>query len=181
MDKPTATTGAPSALSYIAEKEAKARVELESAEMILREALSDELDPPADKDGIDFTERVKVARSQRDMAFDRWEGWADKLHKFDKSVAPEKRSASENMTRDEVRNFVFLLAIHNRSAFQQFLTSYSDKVLSCRTSEDVCALISPQLDECTKNAYLTAKHEGQMPEWAVEAFEDSLGIISAQK
>lgn len=43
MDKPTATTGAPSALSYIAEKEAKARVELESAEMILRQAFNSSL------------------------------------------------------------------------------------------------------------------------------------------
>ncbi len=168
------TTGAPSALSYIAEKEALARKDLESAEMILREALSDQLDHPADKDGIDFDERVKVADSQRDMAYSRWAAWAEKLHKFDKSVAPEKRSASENMTRDEVRNFIFLLAIHERSALQQMMTSYCDKVLSCKLPEDALSLLDKQFIDCKRNAYLTAKQEGQLPEWAVEAFEDAL-------
>ena len=178
-DKPT--VGAPFALTFISEEEAEARNDIKKAKQVLEETLRLQRDRPKHLDGQDFDKDAEVAEEQLRAAVKRYEVWAKYLNLYHKGVSPEQRSSSENMTREQVRNFIFLLAIHNRSAYQQFITSFADKVLSCRTSEDVYALVVKQFDECTRNAYLTAKHEGQMDEWAVEAFEDSLGIVNSQK
>lgn len=163
------TTGAPSVLAYASERELAARKDWHTSEEVLKKCLKLQLDRPKKLDGTDFDGDVSIATLQRDAAFARWKEAADMVYKFDKSVDPSKRDASEKMSRDEVTALISMVQIYFRTNVHSLIMSLCSALPSVRTEIELHKLIADKVIECGKTAFDSANREGHIPDWCKEA------------
>lgn len=167
--------GAAAALAWIAEREAASRADIVRLERDLEEAIKDQREQPASKDGHDFDHAVRVAQANLDDAMRRQFQYLKSLREFDRSVAPEKRDSSESITREEGTKLFQMAAIYLRTAGEDLISNIAQSVLEeCETPEDVYKLFAPKFRECVTNSINGAIRESHIPSWIGKAVEEVL-------
>ncbi len=171
LPMPLPEPGAASILTYASERETIARKDWETSEEVLKKCLKLQRDRPAHLDGVDFDGDVSIATTQRDSAFSRWKEAADMVYKFDKSVSPEKRDATERMTREEITALLSMFWIYERQGTSAMVHALAPALRLCTSEAEIFALSDLKFWECKRNALETARGAGHLPEWLIKTLE----------
>jgi hypothetical protein len=167
--------GAASALAYISQQELTCRQDVLRLKQELDKAMDEQRTQPPEKDGFDFDKAVGIARRNLDDAEDRHFKFLKNLREFDKSVAPDKRDASESITQSEGVKVFGMMAIYLRTANESFIDGLSQSILEeCKTPEDIHRMIATKLRENVVNSVTGAIRETHLPAWTIKAVEDVL-------
>lgn len=166
--------GAPQALSWVAKQEAKSRSEVERFEKELVAALSAQSNP-ANDGSEELDKKVGYARRNLSESIDTQFRWLNTLQKLDKSVAPEKRDASESITQGDGSRLFQMIVICMRTSGEDLIGLLSQSILQeCKTSEDVYAMFGAKYRECVVNSIKGAVNEAHLPAWVSKAIEEVL-------
>lgn len=167
-------TGAPDALKWIADNEAKSRKEVEEAIKAYNLAVKDEREQPANKDGTEWARVRGAAKQILDDAEERQFKYLKQLLLFDKNVAPEKRDASESITRDEGEKTFKMIAIYLRTANESFLTRAIPEIREAKSNELAYKVAATAYGETLKQAIKSGCGEAHLPSWVLAAVEGVL-------
>lgn len=166
-----ATAGAAGALKWISEREAAARRNVETLEAVYKAAVEEERRGNLTLDGRDATDARKIARDNLRDATDSHEAQLKLLHTFDKSVAPEKRDASESITREDGEKAFRNMAIYMRTAASAFLTRAIPAIREAKDDAHAHYECSESFSESIREAVKSAVNESHLPSWAIKAVE----------
>lgn len=167
-------TGAASALKWLEKEVSKGEKRLLALKSALDKAIDDEANPPRAKDGTDFAAIRNRCRINYDDEFDSHLKLLTKLQLFDKTVSPEKRDASESITRAEGEKVFSMIAIYMRTAAETFLTRSIPLIREAKTAEDAYNSSQNAFNESIVNAVKSACGEAHLPAWAKQAVEGIL-------
>lgn len=167
-------TGAPSALAWIAKQEAISRNDYELRTVELNALIKRQQSATAAEDGTDWAALIRVAESNLEFARERVQAWQKSLREFDKSVAPEKRDASEKITQAEGEQFAKCFAIYLRAAIESFTVSIIQPIRESKSNEDGYKLCAEKFRECMVNAIDGGIRETHLPGWFKKAVEEVL-------
>jgi len=169
----TEDKGAPAALRSIAEQESQAREDHKKAKAIYDEAVRDQLNPPAEKDGTDFGKIVQAARQHLDDCESRWQRWLKHLREFDRSVSEDKRDVSEAITKDVAQKTFFHAAVALNQAMENFITrAMTDIAATDKNEQALFAKLGKGLKEAMVNAVRSSIQENYLPKYVLESIEE---------
>jgi len=174
VKKEPENTGAGAALKWLADQVADGQKELEKLKSDLAKSIDDERENPPEKDGTDFARIRQVARMNYDDAFDLHMKLLAKLKDFEKTVSPEKRDASESITRQEGERIFSMIAITMRTAMESFKTRVVPEIRECKTNEDGYNVFAKSFDESIVESIKSAVAEGHIPSWGKNAVDGIL-------
>jgi hypothetical protein len=175
MSKPESTSGAAGALKWISDREQAARKLVTDKEKTWLQAIIEEANPPREKDGTDFRQATHSAKQAYDDAMEIHSALLKELRLFDKSVAPEKRDASESVTRDEVEKLVKMLAIYlARNSAEAWLTKSIADIREAASNEIAHDKCAKSFRESVIESIKTAVAENHLPKYALVAAESVL-------
>lgn len=163
--------GAPAVLSIAAEWEARARAKVEELRAKLDALQEEELDPA--NDGTDFTKKRTILQAQSSDAIKEWKGFADMVHKFDKTVDLSQRDVKESIPKGEASAFFTLATIYLRTGWQSY-KEIVPKIRECATNEEAYAIVEHSIGGHFKTAMDSAVIESHVPAWVRDAVEFAL-------
>lgn len=170
--------GAPDTLRWVADQEFAARERYAMAIKALEVAVKKQRERPPELDGEDFDKRVKDCESERLRAFEAWEEWGNMLHKFDKSVEPERRDSSEKLTREQFEKMAALLFISLRETVQKTSLRFCQEVVAMpmppENPAQVHKLMHGIFCESAQEGIRAAVENQHLPEWCGKLAE---GVI----
>jgi len=167
-------TGAASALKWLEKEVSKGESRLSELKNSLNKAIDEESNPPRSKDGTDFASVRNRCRINYDDEFDSHLKLLTKLSLFDSKVAPEKRDASEAITRAEGEKVFSMIAIYMRTAAETFLTRSIPLIRESKTNEDAYNASLAAFTESVVNAVKSAVSEGHLPAWSKKSVDGIL-------
>ena len=167
-------TGAASALARVSEWEARAADRFEASERALTLALENAKNKPPETDGEDYEKAISQAKRQRDDAFEAWNELAATLHKFDRSVSPEKRDASEKLSRSECEQLFRRLGVYLSAGMEMLITQCCQEFLVCKKPEELYIIGADKFRACLTSSIADAIRETHLPEWVAVAFSEVL-------
>jgi len=165
--------GAAAALAWIASQEAQGRAELDAAKASLKIAIANREQIADEAAGEAAQRAVNRAKGDLDDAMERHFKLLKQLRDFDRSVAPEKRSAEETVTRDEGAQFVAKFVIYMRTATERIKESVP-RIRECATNEAGFEMLDSALSEEFRNAMRMAVENEHLPAWWRDAMEGAL-------
>lgn len=140
---------------------------------MLTDLRAEQLQQLPEKDGFDYDAQISILERQYAAALKDWERFANMVHKFDKTVDPVKRDASESITRDEgIRCFIHF-AITMRTAIERY-KEIVPNIREARNDEDAYMLVTDKFGDCLENALRGAVANNLLPQWAADAIESTL-------
>ncbi len=167
-------TGAGAALKWLSDQVAKGEKKLAKLEAELNKAIEDERENPPEKDGADFARIRATARMNYDDEFDAHMKLLSKLQSFDKSVAPEKRDATESITRDDGEKMLMHLIINMRTIAETFLPQVIPQIMEAKSAEIAYSNCANGFRSALYDTIKTSISEERLPSWAAKCVEGIL-------
>lgn len=174
LTAPAAETGAPSALRWIEEQEARARTDYDLRVVELNSMIKRQQSATAADDGTDWKAMISAAEGNLDFARGNSERWLKSLREFDKAVDVSARDATEKIPRSDVITFVKMHAIYSRQGIENLANRFASTILECQKPEEVHASTYALFHECNLAAIDSAVRESHLPSWCKEAAESVL-------
>ncbi len=173
-EAPRAETGAPSALRWIEEQEARARTDYDLRVLELNTLIKRQQAATAADDGTDWGALIAVAENNLSFARENSERWLKSLREFDKAVDIASRDATEKIPRSAVESFVKMFAIYARQGIENLANRFADTILECREKQEVHKRTYELFHECSLAAIDSAIRESHLPNYAKDAIEGVL-------
>lgn len=169
--------GAGACLKFLQEQEEKCRAGIITAENSLRELIarrSKNLRADDGKTADEWDKDIRIAQSYIEIAGDEHGKAADRLLKYEKAVAPEKRGDGERITQAEAENILTNCALHLRLGWEQLIARICQEAPLCQSESEVEEKIRPLMVECLESKFTAAIADGKISTWAANALREGL-------
>ena len=174
MKTVTENKGAAAALKWLSDEVSAGEKRLAKLKSDLNTAIDAENNPPPSRDGEDFKAIRARCRQNHDDEFDSHLKLLTKLQLFDKTVSPEKRDASESITRTEGENLLSVICISLRASGESIITRSVPAIREAKTNEDAYMLVSSIFQEEVVNAIKSSVSENLLPAWTKTIVDEIL-------
>jgi len=169
--------GAGACLKFLQEQEAQAREPIQQAKDALDGILRARASRDARFDGkedAEWDQDIRAAQTRLAIATEDHGKASERLLKYEKAVAPEKRDDGEKVTQKEAARILTLSLTHIRLGIQQCLLSACQNLGLAKNETDRLKILEPLFDQSVTSSVDNAASEGQLPQWSVAAIKEAL-------
>jgi hypothetical protein len=171
----SAELGAGACLTFLQQQEAKARESIVSAEKALADLLlrrSKNLRADDGKSPDEWDKEIRIAQSYIEIASMQHGKAADRLLKYEKAVAPEKRGDGERITQETHCNQLINCAVTLRMGWQQLFNMVCQNAPLCGTPTDAAVRFTPFFDEAMEAMIKSATSDGKIDSVSAKALTE---------